>query len=229
MVLLIDKPKEWTSFDVVNKLRFTIKHKLGVKKIKVGHAGTLDPMATGLLILCVGKYTKCIEEMTGMDKTYSTTLKLGATTPSYDAESDEDAQYPTGHITESLIEETLPQFRGDIEQFPPMFSAIKIKGQKLYNLARKGITVERKARSLRINKCIATRFALPELDLFIDCSKGTYIRSIGHDLGAALGSGAYLTALRRESIGEYQVANALSIEEAAAWIDGAISNDEING
>ena len=214
---------------MVNKLRFTIKHKLGIKKIKVGHAGTLDPMATGLLILCVGKYTKCIEGMTGMDKTYSTTLKLGATTPSYDAESDEDAQFPIEHITEALVEETLPQFRGEIEQFPPMFSAIKIKGQKLYNLARKGITVERKARSLRINECKATRFELPELDLFIDCSKGTYIRSIGHDLGAALGSGAYLTALRRESIGEYQVANALSIEEAAAWIDGAISNDEIIG
>jgi len=227
LVLLIDKPKEWTSFDVVNKLRFTVKHKLGVKKIKVGHAGTLDPMATGLLILCVGKYTKCIEEMTGMDKTYTTTLKLGATTPSYDAESDEDAQFPIKHITKELIEEKLPQFIGDIEQFPPMFSAIKIKGQKLYNLARKGITVERAARSLRINECKATRFELPELDLFIDCSKGTYIRSLGHDLGAALGSGAYLTALRRESIGEYQVANALSIEEAAAWIDGSISLDEV--
>ena len=131
------------------------------------------------------------------------------------------------NILEALIEKTLPLFRGDIEQFPPMFSAIKIKGQKLYNLARKGITVERKARSLRINECKATRFDLPELDLFIDCSKGTYIRSIGHDLGKALGSGAYLTALRRESIGEYQVANALSIEEAAEWINGAISNDEI--
>ena len=226
-MLLIDKPKEWTSFDVVNKLRFTIKHKLGIKKIKVGHAGTLDPMATGLLILCVGKYTKCIETMTGMDKTYTTTLKLGATTPSFDAESDEDAQFPIEHITEALIEKKLPLFRGDIEQFPPMFSAIKIKGQKLYNLARKGITVERKARSLKINECNATRFDLPELDLFIDCSKGTYIRTIGHDLGAALDSGAYLIALRRESIGCYQVANALSLEEAVEWIDGAISNDEV--
>ncbi len=227
LVLLIDKPMDWTSFDVVNKLRFKIKHKLGVKKIKVGHAGTLDPMATGLLILCVGKYTKQIESMTGMDKTYTTTLKLGATTPSYDAESDEDAQFPTKHITSDLIDEVLPQFRGEIKQLPPMFSAIKIKGQKLYNLARKGKTVERTARSLIINECKATRFDLPELDLFIDCSKGTYIRSIGHDLGAALGSGAYLIALRRESIGHFKVENALSIEEAAAWIDGAISLDEV--
>lgn len=152
LVLLIDKPKEWTSFDVVNKLRFTIKHKLGIKKIKVGHAGTLDPMATGLLIVCVGKYTKIIESLTGMDKTYSTTLKLGATTPSYDAESEEDELFPIDHITPELLEEKIKLFRGEIEQFPPMFSAIKIKGQKLYNLARKGISIERKARPIRINE-----------------------------------------------------------------------------
>lgn len=214
---------DWTSFDVVNKLRFSIKHKLGIKKIKVGHAGTLDPMATGLLILCVGKYTKCIESLTGMDKTYSTTLKLGATTPSYDAESEENNSYPTAHITDELISEKIELFRGEIEQFPPMFSAIKIKGQKLYTLARKGITIKRKSRKLTINKCEATRFESPELDLFIDCSKGTYIRTIGHDLGQALGSGAYLTALRRLSIGKYSVDKSLSIEECVEWINATKS------
>jgi len=218
---------EWTSFDVVNKLRFSIKHKLGIKKIKVGHAGTLDPMATGLLIVCVGKYTKTIETMTGMDKTYSTTLKLGATTSSFDAESEEDATYPIDHITQELIDDKIKLFQGDIEQFPPMFSAIKIKGQKLYTLARKGITVERKARSLRINECKVTRFELPEVDLFIDCSKGTYIRTIGHDFGEALGSGAYLTALRRHTIGEYGVDGAFSIQECVDWINAVESLDEV--
>lgn len=228
LVLLIDKPMEWTSFDVVNKLRFSIKHKLGIKKIKVGHAGTLDPMATGLLIVCVGKYTKTIESLTGMDKTYSTTLKLGATTPSYDAESEEDASYPTDHITPELLEDKIKQFRGDIEQFPPMFSAIKIKGQKLYTLARKGITIERKARPIRINECKITRFETPEVDLFIDCSKGTYIRTIGHDFGQALDSGAYLTALRRHSIGDYNVENAMTIQECVDWINTTHSLDELS-
>jgi tRNA pseudouridine55 synthase len=226
LVLLIDKPFEWTSFDVVNKLRFTIKHKLGVKKIKVGHAGTLDPMATGLLIVCVGKYTRAIESLTGMDKTYATTLKLGATTPSYDAESEEDATYPTDHITPSLLEEKIKLFQGETEQFPPMFSAVKIKGQKLYTLARKGISIERKARSISINQCRITRFESPEVDLFIDCSKGTYIRTIGHDFGKALDSGAYLTALRRHSIGEYQVEKALSLQESVDWINAVDSLEE---
>lgn len=226
--MLIDKPLDWTSFDVVNKLRFSIKHKLGIKKIKVGHAGTLDPMATGLLIVCVGKYTKTIESLTGKDKTYTTTLKLGATTPSYDAESEENATYPIEHITSELLEEKIKQFRGDIEQFPPMFSAIKIKGQKLYTLARKGITVERKARPIRINQCDILRFESPEVDLFIDCSKGTYIRTIGHDFGQALNSGAYLTALRRDSIGEYDVNGALSIEACVEWINSTKSLDVLD-
>lgn len=226
-MLLIDKPKDWTSFDVVNKLRFTVKHKLGIKKIKVGHAGTLDPMATGLLILCVGKYTKTIDSLTGMDKTYATTLKLGASTPSYDAESEEDGSFPVDHITDALLEEKIKLFQGEIEQYPPMFSAIKIKGQRLYNLARKGITVERESRSLKINECKITRFELPEVDLFIDCSKGTYIRSIGHDFGQVLGSGAYLTALRRHSIGEYNVDHAMSIQECVDWINATASTDEI--
>ena len=225
MVLLIDKPLEWTSFDVVNKLRFAVKHKLGIKKIKVGHAGTLDPMASGLLIVCVGKYTKAIDSLTGMDKSYTTTLHLGATTPSYDAESEVDATFPTEHITEAMIEESLKNFRGEIEQFPPMFSAIKIKGQKLYKLARKGISIERKSRNLTINELKATRFALPELDLFIDCSKGTYIRSLGHDIGQALDSGAYLKALRRTSIGDYNVNHAMNIESCVNWINATESID----
>ena len=228
LVLLIDKPLDWTSFDVVNKIRFTIKHKLGIKKIKVGHAGTLDPMASGLLIVCVGKYTRTIEQLTGKDKTYSTTLKLGATTPSYDAESDEDATYPTEHITSELIEEKIKLFSGEIEQYPPMFSAVKIGGQKLYKLARKGVSIERKSRKIRISELKVTRFELPELDLFIDCSKGTYIRSIGYDLGQALDSGAYLTALRRHSIGAYEVDDALSIPECVDWINETESLDELD-
>lgn len=227
LVLLIDKPLEWTSFDVVNKLRFAIIHKLGVKKIKVGHAGTLDPMASGLLIVCVGKYTKTIDTLTGMDKAYTTTIKLGATTPSYDAESEEDASYPIEHITDSLLEEKIASFRGEIEQLPPMFSAIKIKGQKLYKLARKGISIERKARKIRINECRITRIEPPEVDLYIDCSKGTYIRSLGHDFGQSLDSGAYLTALRRISIGEYGVENAMSIPECVDWINAVNSHDQI--
>lgn len=223
LVLLIDKPLEWTSFDVVNKLRFSIKHKLGVKKFKVGHAGTLDPMATGLLIVCVGKYTKTIDHLTGQDKCYTTTLKLGATTPSYDAESEEDDTFPIDHISQELLDAKIKLFQGDIEQFPPMFSAIKIKGQKLYTLARKGITVERKARPIRINELKIVRFESPEVDLFIDCSKGTYIRSLGHDLGQAVDSGAYLTALRRTSIGAYQVDKALSIQECVDWINSTLN------
>ena len=227
LVLLIDKPMDWTSFDVVNKLRFSIKHKLGVKKIKVGHAGTLDPMATGLLILCVGKYTKCIEGLTGMSKTYSTSIKLGATTPSYDAESEEDQQYETAHITPNLLEEKLEQFRGDIQQFPPMFSAVKIKGQALYKLARKGITIERKPRHITIHEAKIEKIHLPYVDIFIDCTKGTYIRTIGHDYGQALDSGAYLTALRRHTIGEYSVDHALSIEECVEWINKTESTDVV--
>jgi len=227
-VLLIDKPLEWTSFDVVNKLRFAVKHKLGVKKIKVGHAGTLDPMASGLLIVCVGKYTKAIDSLTGMDKTYTTTLKLGASTPSYDAESEEDATYPTDHITKDLINGALIHFTGTVEQLPPMYSAVKIKGQKLYTLARKGLSVERKARKIRINEIKLTRFEGEELDLFIDCSKGTYIRTIGHDLGKALDSGAYLKALCRHTIGEYSVDGALTIDDCVDWINNVESTDEIS-
>ena len=219
VVLLIDKPMDWTSFDVVNKLRFSVKHKLQVKKIKVGHAGTLDPMATGLLILCIGKYTKCIEQLTGMDKCYKTSIKLGASTPSYDAESEEDGQYPTEHINEALIEQALESYRGPIEQLPPMFSAIKIKGQALYKLARKGITIERKTRPVTIHRCDLVKYEDPSLDLDIECTKGTYIRSLGHDIGKSLDSGGYLTALRRTSIGQYKVDGALQIPEAAEWIN----------
>ena len=217
--MLIDKDKDWTSFDVVNKLRFKLKYKLGIKRFKVGHAGTLDPMATGLLLVCAGKYTKAIDSLVLKEKAYLADLKLGASTPSYDAEIEEDAQYPIEHISKELVEETLNQFRGKIEQFPPMYSAIKVKGQKLYDLARKGKEVEREARPIEIYKCEITDFDLPHLQLDIECSKGTYIRSIAHDLGQALDSGAYLTGLRRTSIGNFSIDDALSVEECAKWIE----------
>ena len=203
--MLIDKDKDWTSFDVVNKLRFKLKYKLGIKRFKVGHAGTLDPMATGLLLVCAGKYTKAIDSLVLKEKAYLADLKLGASTPSYDAEIEEDAQYPIEHISKELVEETLNQFRGKIEQFPPMYSAIKVKGQKLYDLARKGKEVEREARPIEIYKCEITDFDLPHLQLDIECSKGTYIRSIAHDLGQALDSGAYLTGLLITYIGNFSI------------------------
>ncbi len=220
LLLLIDKPKDWTSFDVVNKLRFAIKHKLHIKKIKVGHAGTLDPMATGLLLVCVGKYTKSIDILTSEYKTYIATLRLGATTPSYDAESEIDAQYPTAHLNEKMLYEGLSAFTGEITQIPPMYSAIKIKGQKLYDLARKGKTIERKPRNIHIKQLRIDRI-LPfeEIDLYVSCSKGTYIRSLGHDYAQSLGTGGYLTALRRLSIGPYHVDDALTIRDAIRWID----------
>ncbi len=205
VVILADKPQGWTSFDVVNKIRWKLRHLTGVKKIKVGHAGTLDPMATGLLIVCCGKATKSIAEFQDLPKTYTGTLKLGATTPSYDAETEEDQQYPYEHITETRLEAARQKFTGKIEQIPPMYSAIKVKGQPLYKLARKGKTIERKARQVEIYSFAFRQIRLPYIDFEVQCSKGTYIRSLAHDLGQALGSGAYLTALRRTAIGPYLV------------------------
>lgn len=211
-MLLIDKPKEWTSFDVVNKLRSTIRKKLGIKKIKVGHAGTLDPMATGLLIICTGKFTKQLSEYQGMPKEYIGTFQLGATTPSYDAETAIDAQFPTEHITPELLEQARQQFLGDIEQKPPMFSAIKVDGQPLYKKARKGETVEVKSRSVKIYDFELTATQVPDVSFKVECSKGTYIRSLAYDFGKAVDSGAYLTDLRRTKIGEYRVEDAWSLE-----------------
>jgi tRNA pseudouridine55 synthase len=209
-VLLIDKPLHWSSFQAVNKVKWSLKKHLGLKKIKVGHAGTLDPLASGLLIICTGKFTKRIMELQGMEKEYTGTFYLGATTPSYDLETEVNETFPTGHIDEDLIRETTRQFTGEIDQKPPVFSAIKKDGKRLYEHARKGEEVEIASRKVTIHEFEITRIALPEVDFRVVCSKGTYIRSLAYDFGAALNSGAHLTALRRTKIGEYNVANAIT-------------------
>jgi tRNA pseudouridine55 synthase len=211
-VLLIDKPLEWTSFQVVNKLRWHIKQRFGIKKIKVGHAGTLDPLATGLLIICTGKQTKEIHIYQGQVKEYTGTFTIGATTPSYDLETAVDKTFPTEHITEEILQQTTQQFIGDIQQKPPIFSAIKKEGKRLYELARKGETTEIKARTVTITEFEITKVNLPEVTFRVVCSKGTYIRSLAFDFGKALGSGAYLSALRRTKIGNFSVEKASSID-----------------
>ena len=212
-VLLIDKPLTWTSFQVVNKLRWEIKQQFNLKKIKVGHAGTLDPLATGLLIICTGKQTKQINTYQGQIKEYTGTFTIGPTTPSYDLETEVDKTYPTAHISESLLKETTQQFIGEIQQKPPIFSAIKKDGKRLYELARKGETTEIKTRAVTISEFEITKIHLPKVDFRVVCSKGTYIRSLAFDFGNALKSGAHLSALRRTKIGDFSVDNALSVEE----------------
>ncbi len=218
-VMLIDKPLEWTSFDVVNKLRFKLKHGLGIKKIKVGHAGTLDPLATGLLIVCTGKLTKSIDEFQGMPKVYSGTIFIGKSTPTYDAESIPDDSFPTAHISENLIKEVSKKFLGDIEQMPPIYSAIKVNGTSAYSLARRGKDVELKPRNVNITQFDILDYVMPNLPFICACSKGTYIRSLAHDFGISLNSGAYLSSLRRDAIGPYRVENAMSLDEALEFIE----------
>ena len=210
-ILLIDKSLHWTSFQAVNKMKWILKSKLGLKKIKIGHAGTLDPLATGLLLVCTGKFTKRIEELQGQAKEYTGTFYIGATTPSYDLETEIDQTYPTSHITDDLIQETIPQFLGEINQKPPIFSAIKKDGVRLYDHARAGETVEIAFRKTTIHEFEITRIALPEVDFRVVCSKGTYIRSLAFDFGKALHSGAHLIALRRTKIGDFDVKDALDI------------------
>ncbi|TMM32428.1 tRNA pseudouridine(55) synthase TruB [Polaribacter aestuariivivens] len=212
-VLLIDKPLTWTSFQVVNKLRWEIKQRFKLKKIKVGHAGTLDPLATGLLIICTGKQTKQIDTYQGQIKEYTGTFTVGATTPSYDLETAINETFPTEHISKELLEETTKQFIGEIQQKPPIFSAIKKDGKRLYELARKGETTEIKARTVSVLEFEITNINLPKVDFRIVCSKGTYIRSLAFDFGKALNSGAHLSVLRRTKIGNFSVENALSVEE----------------
>ncbi|WP_026776455.1 tRNA pseudouridine(55) synthase TruB [Polaribacter sp. Hel_I_88] len=211
-VLLIDKPLEWTSFQAVNKLRWHIKQRFKIKKIKVGHAGTLDPLATGLLIICTGKQTKEINTYQGQEKEYTGTFTVGETTPSYDLETEIDETYPTEHLTEALLKETTKQFIGAIQQKPPIFSAIKKDGKRLYELARKGETTEIKSRAVTITEFEITNINLPKVDFRVVCSKGTYIRSLAFDFGKALNSGAHLSTLRRTKIGDFSVENATSIE-----------------
>lgn len=207
-VLLIDKPLDWTSFDVVNKVRWNIRKAYNLKKIKVGHAGTLDPKATGLLIVCTGKFTKRIDEIQAESKVYTGTIKLGVTTPTYDTESEEDQTFPTEHITEELIHEATKQFLGEIDQYPPAHSAIKVDGKRLYELARAGKEVELKARRIHIYDFKITKIELPLVEFEVHCGKGTYIRSLANDFGKALNSGGYLTELRRTKIGDFSVENA---------------------
>ncbi|WP_299171733.1 tRNA pseudouridine(55) synthase TruB [uncultured Allomuricauda sp.] len=209
-ILLIDKPMEWSSFQAVNALKWAIRKKFGLKKIKIGHAGTLDPLATGLLIICTGKFTKKIPELQGQVKEYTGTFTLGATTPSYDLETEVDQSFPIDHITEELITSTTTQFLGEIEQVPPIFSALKKDGKRMYELAREGKKVEIKARTIQIFEFEITQISLPKVEFRVVCSKGTYIRSLAHDFGQALQSGAHLSALRRTKIGDFNVINAVS-------------------
>lgn len=211
-VLLIDKPLNWTSFQVVNKLRWEIRQRFNIKKIKVGHAGTLDPLATGLLILCTGKFTKKIDTYQAQEKEYTGTITVGGTTPSYDLETEIDKIYPTNHISDELILETTKQFLGEIDQKPPIFSAIKKDGKKLYELARAGETTEIKTRKVTISEFEITKINLPNIEFRVVCSKGTYIRSLAYDFGMALNSGAHLSALRRTKIGNFLVDDAQTVE-----------------
>jgi tRNA pseudouridine55 synthase len=212
-VLLIDKPLHWTSFQVVNKLRWEIRQVFKLKKIKVGHAGTLDPLATGLLIICTGKMTKEIDTFQGQIKEYTGTLALGATTPSFDLETEINETFSTNHITEDLIKETTKQFIGDIQQVPPVFSALKKDGKRLYEFARAGEDVEINSRAVSIQEFEITKIDGLNINFRVICSKGTYIRSLANDFGKALQSGAHLSALRRTKIGDFQVVNSLSIED----------------
>ncbi len=209
-VLLIDKPLTWTSFQVVNKLRWHIRKTFNIKKIKVGHAGTLDPLATGLLIICTGKFTKKINEYQAQTKEYTGTITLGATTPSYDLETEINKTFPTAHITDELIHKTTTQFIGEIAQKPPIFSAIRKDGKRLYELARVGETTEIKSRLVTIHYFEITKINLPEVAFRISCSKGTYIRSLAYDFGLALNSGGHLSKLRRTKIGNFSVDDAVT-------------------
>ena len=211
-VLLIDKPLDWTSFQVVNKLRWQIRRAHKIKKIKVGHAGTLDPLATGLLILCTGKMTKNIDTFQAQIKEYIGTFVLGGTTPSYDLETEIDQTFPTEHLTDELIRNATAQFIGEISQFPPVFSALKKDGKRLYEYARAGEAVDIPSRQVHISEFEITRINNLEIDFRVVCSKGTYIRSLANDFGKALNSGAHLSALRRTKIGDFDVENAVSIE-----------------
>ena len=217
-VLLIDKPLEWTSFQVVNKVRWLIKKRFGIKKIKVGHAGTLDPLASGLLILCTGKFTKKIETFQAQEKEYVVTFHLGATTPSYDLETDVDQTFDISEITEEKIRNIVPNFLGTIEQQPPIFSAVKKEGKRLYEYARKGQEVDIPTRNVQIMTFEIIDISLPKVEARIVCSKGTYIRSLAHDFGKALNNGAYLSALRRTKIGDFSVENAQSIAAVEALL-----------
>lgn len=218
-IIGIDKPLGWTSFDAVKRLRGAIQRRMRVKKFKVGHAGTLDPLATGVLIVCTGRATRKIEALQNGSKEYVAEITLGATTPSYDLETEVDRTYPTEHITRQLVESVLPKFQGKLMQVPPVFSAVKIDGKRAYSLARKGKQVELKAKPLEISEIELLSMEMPKITIRVVCSKGTYIRALARDIGEALQSGAHLTGLRRTRVGEISVDKCLSIDDAVKLIE----------
>ena len=229
-ILCFDKPLRWTSFNLVAKIRSQLCHRLGVKKLKVGHAGTLDPLATGVMVVCTGKATKRVDELQAHVKEYVATLQLGATTPSFDLEKPIDQTYPTAHITEALLREVLTRFLGRIEQVPPAFSACKIDGKRAYDLARKGREVDLKPKVLVIDEIELLDFNPEKMQATIRvvCSKGTYIRALARDIGQALQSGAHLIALRRTRVGDVRVEDCMKVEDFSAWLDRQeLRNDEI--
>lgn len=211
-VLLFDKDLDWTSFDLVQRVRNTLCRKMGIKKMKVGHAGTLDPLATGLMILCTGKSTKQIESFQAREKEYTATLKLGATTPSFDMETEEDATFETAHLTKELIEEALKKFEGEIDQVPPVFSAVKVKGKRAFDYARNGEEVKLQAKKIVIDRIELESWDSSFIKIRVNCSKGTYIRALARDIGETLKCGAYLTELRRTRIGEFKVEDAFKVD-----------------
>tara|TARA_B100001175_G_scaffold199697_1_gene169611 strand:- start:577 stop:1275 length:699 start_codon:yes stop_codon:yes gene_type:complete len=218
LIIPIFKPLNWTSFDVVKKLRGNFKKTFNIKKIKVGHAGTLDPLATGLLLICTGKKTKIIEDLQNLDKTYLATFDFGKTTPSFDRETDFNKNYPTDHITEELVVKNLKYFQGKIKQKPPIYSALKFNGKRMYEIARKGKTIDIEYREVFVHEFDMLNSNFPEFDFKIKCSKGTYIRSLANDFGKKLKSGAYLKYLERYSIGEYSINKSLTIESVSKLI-----------
>ena len=222
-ILYFNKPLRWTSFDLVNKFRYKLSRKLKVKKIKVGHAGTLDPLATGVMIICTGRATKRIEEFQYQTKEYVATLKLGETTPSFDLEKEVDAVYPTEHISRSMVEEVLTSFVGKIQQVPPVFSACKVDGKRAYDLARKGEEVELKAKTLVIDEIELLNCELPVIKIRVVCSKGTYIRALARDIGVALNSGAHLIALERTRIGDITLDQCMNPEDIDAFLDNEVN------
>ena len=224
VMLLFDKPLHWTSFNLVSKVRSLLKYRLGYKKIKVGHAGTLDPLATGLLIVCVGRATKMASQLQMHDKEYIATIRLGATTPSYDLETQVDNEYPTSHITLGTVKDAIGQFIGTQMQIPPLFSAKSVDGGRAYKLARRGVEMELEPAPVNISSIEVLDFKMPDLTLRINCSKGTYIRSMARDIGRALSSGAHLVALRRTASGEFSVENALSLEDFEGRVVGIVNS-----
>ena len=211
-VLYIDKPLTWTSFDVVNKIRWSLKTNLGIKKIKVGHAGTLDPLASGLVIVCTGRATKKISQFQDLEKVYDAKIRLGATTPSFDLETEVDHSFPWEHITNEMVNQALEKLTGPQDQMPPIFSAKSVDGKRAYSMARKGKTMELKTQAISIHKLVLQSIDLPDLSVHVECSKGTYIRSLARDLGEELKSGGHLTGLRRTRIGPYSVSDALTLD-----------------